>query len=234
MNYFIHINCGIESEWKRLQPCHFKLAVSKSKIDIFRAIKKNLLEEVKAKLDSGEFDANKRDGVREAAISCSNIHDDFKCSIWSKFAVKSIRINHWSVAMPGWILATDLCSSQGALWHDQTSYHQESQRKFYFGGTREFLYNRNKYRSNQSCTHGSTEQIETHQDGATPLICAVQNRHKKVVDLLLGSAADVNLGVEDGVVPLYSAAQEGSRTLITWLVQAKAALDHRANVRLAS
>lgn len=86
--------------------------------------------------------------------------------------------------------------------------------------------------SNQSCAHDSGEQIGNCQDGATPLVCAVQHRHRKVVDVLLGSAADVNLRLENGVAPLYTAAQEGSRTFVTWLIQAKAELDLQANVCL--
>ena len=73
--------------------------------------------------------------------------------------------------------------------------------------------------------------INTSQDGAAPLFCAVQEGHWEVVDLLLENGADVNAQQDKGPTPLYIAAQEGYKALVGKLIKSKAEPNRRAHVR---
>ncbi|EJP65720.1 ankyrin 2,3/unc44 [Beauveria bassiana ARSEF 2860] len=74
-------------------------------------------------------------------------------------------------------------------------------------------------------THGLTDIVKTlisqqhidinaqRLDGATPLICALQNKRRAITKVLLQANADVNIATNNGRSPLFYAAKSSSETL---------------------
>ena len=57
-------------------------------------------------------------------------------------------------------------------------------------------------------------------DGATALFASIQNNNPRILEVLVSSGADVNLGLIDGTTPLTRAAHDGSVEILKRLLQA--------------
>ncbi|KAM3511696.1 hypothetical protein MY11210_004653 [Beauveria gryllotalpidicola] len=82
-----------------------------------------------------------------------------------------------------------------------------------------------------AATHGLTDIVKTlvsqrhininaqRLDGETPLICALKNKRRAIITVLLRASADVNIATHDGYSPLFYAAESNSETLSEELLE---------------
>jgi len=66
--------------------------------------------------------------------------------------------------------------------------------------------------------HGADKNARRHPYGVTPLHLAAERDNVAIVEILFDHGADVNAATEDGVTPLYSAAEHGAERTVRLLL----------------